>query len=153
MAGLPKRYAKMGFKKGWKAFKRAKKSYSKPKRRTATRKRKKRRKVRTMARRKKYKRRYSRGTNPTKMIMGGIAYGAGREYISNLLGGFIGNIGGGLGEYSDELVMGVVSWLAYKRGRGFIKEFGKAGLYIESSRVGSTLIGGLGNNSGGSAYV
>lgn len=34
MAGLPKKYAKMGFKEGWKAYKKAKRSRSRPKSRS-----------------------------------------------------------------------------------------------------------------------
>ena len=35
--GLPKKYAKMGFKRGWRAFKAAKRKRSSPKRRTSRR--------------------------------------------------------------------------------------------------------------------
>jgi len=37
--GLPKKYAKMGFKKGWKAFKAAKRKRSQPRRGSATKRR------------------------------------------------------------------------------------------------------------------
>jgi len=37
--GLPKKYAKMGFKKGWKAFKAAKRKRSKPRRTSASKRR------------------------------------------------------------------------------------------------------------------
>lgn len=61
MAGLPKKYAKMGFKKGWAAYRRSK---SPRRARAATPKRK----VRTMARRRYYGRRKRGGSRKHSMV-------------------------------------------------------------------------------------
>jgi hypothetical protein len=81
--GLPKKYAKMGFKRGWKAYKRSKRI------KTTTRKYKP---VRTykrrnpyMARRKKYYRR-AKSTLMNKSFIDGIISVGGKK----LLGGFLG---------------------------------------------------------------
>ncbi len=81
--GLPKKYAKMGFKKGWKAYKATKRKTStitRSRTRTTTRRR-------PMARRRKYTRRaksFAGGAGMKPLIDGaiaGIAAEAGQKFI------------------------------------------------------------------------
>jgi len=86
MAGLPKKYAKMGFKRGWAAYKRA--------RGTTRRRRTTRRKpVRTYARRRTYaprKRKVVRRTRRNKLItkpfIDGLISGGGKIVLRKVLG-------------------------------------------------------------------
>lgn len=82
--GLPKKYAKMGFKRGWAAYKRARRS---PTRKVARRNPIKRRVYRT-ARRKKYIRYARGGGGKFKPIIDGFIAGAGGEIASRFLGGY-----------------------------------------------------------------
>ena len=71
MAGLPKKYAKMGFKKGWAAYKKAKRKSSTTRRKPTKRKTAPKRRRSTVARR---KRSYSRRKKYTNIsILGDIA--------------------------------------------------------------------------------
>jgi len=71
--GLPKKYAKMGFKKGWKAYKKSK-GKSSGKKRTYSKPTKKAKRRSTMARRRYNRRRSSRKKTVT-IPVGGIAIG------------------------------------------------------------------------------
>ena len=74
--GLPKKYAKMGFKKGWKAYKKTKgKRKSSPKRKTKTKK-----KGGYVARRRRYTRRRSSRSKNINIPIGGIAIGLSAMY-------------------------------------------------------------------------
>jgi len=75
--------------------------------------------------------RSSGGLSPENTLMGGLIYGAARNKISSTLRGMV---GGGLGSVSDEVIMGVISYLAAKKGSGILRDAGKAGLAIEASR-------------------
>ena len=66
--GLPKKYAKMGFKKGWAAYKRSKNKGKRKRKSTKKRASPKRRRRSTMARRKSYRR--SRTTSVSLTDMG-----------------------------------------------------------------------------------
>jgi len=105
MAGLPKKYAKMGFKKGWAMFKKSKKSVKATKK-TA--------KVKTMAKRKSTRRKAKKAA-PSKMggFMGKfiskalpVAYGYAREPLSDLLAKSpIGKALPNLGKFGDEITI------------------------------------------------
>jgi hypothetical protein len=87
----------------------------------------------------KAKRRFSKATSkPEAVIIPAMAYGAGRQYISNLIAPVTSKIP--LGQYADEVGMGILSWYAAKKGKGIIKKVGIAGLTIESALVGQQLI-------------
>jgi len=97
--GLPKKYAKMGFKRGWKAYKASKRRTTSTRRRTPV-KRTYRRK-RPMARRRSYRRTARRaytargGMKPIlDGVIGGIAAEAGQKFIGGY-GGAIGTLGAG----------------------------------------------------------
>jgi hypothetical protein len=75
--GLPKKYAKMGFKRGWAAYKRSKRS---PIRSYAPKKRK----VRTMARRRSYKKYYRKARTfggGMKPVIDGLLVGAATGFL------------------------------------------------------------------------
>lgn len=142
MAGLPKKYAKMGFKKGWKEYKKTK-AYKRKNKSTT-------RKARTTSTTSKRSRSMAKKRMSKQMrhLTGGMAYGAVREPVSDGLRKVAGNFGlpGLAGEFTDELVMGAVSWYASKGKLPLIpkriqRNAGYAGLSIEGARVGAVLLG------------
>jgi hypothetical protein len=151
MAGLPKKYAKMGFKKGWRAYKASKKSSSKKRSATARRARPAKTRRRTMARkRKRSTRRKSMFSGVAGKVAGALLYGAIRSPVSNALKSV--PVVGGL---SDEVALGAVSWYLSRK-QGVVGQIGNAGLVIEASRLGSSLTGGLtlsGNSSSGGVDI
>lgn len=79
----------------------------------------------------------------TGAIVGAMAYGAGRQYVSDKLSNYVPNFAG---EWTDEVVMGMLSYFMAK-GKiplldkiPYSKEIGKAGLAIEAARVGAALM-------------
>ena len=86
------------------------------------------------------KRRRSKGTNPTSVIIPAVIYGAARERVSGFIAPFTARVP--LGGLADELGMGVLGFMAAKRGKGLLKKVGMAALTIESARVGSSVING-----------
>jgi hypothetical protein len=97
-------------------------------------------KVRTRTVYKKATRRKSKKENVQALIMGSLAYGAMRQKASNALSPITSKVP--LGDIADEVVMAGLSYLAMKKGKGIIKNIGKAGLTIESARIGEALING-----------
>ena len=86
--GLPKKYAKMGFKKGWQMYRKA--------RRTPVRRKTTRRKGRTMARRRTYRRTAKRAYTARggmKPIIDGLIGGVAAEAGQKFLGGYGGALG------------------------------------------------------------
>jgi len=137
MAGLPKKYAKMGFKKGWKAY-RAKKKSSSRKRASSARTRSK----KTMA--KKKTRRRTRRSSQWTPVLGAAAYGMGREWTLGRLDPLLEKVPVA-GPYLDEAAMFGLSYLLAKgkipvvKKLKFTKAVGKAGMLIEAYRVGAQL--------------
>jgi len=152
MAGLPKKYAKMGFKKGWAAFKRVKarlKNNRKGARATTIRSKPR---VRQVARRKAKKtyRRSSKGTDPKTVILPAMAYGGVREKISNMLRPVTSKIP--LGDVADEVAMGALTYYGAKKGKGMVKKIALAGFTIECARLGEAVSqGSLGTFMGGNS--
>lgn len=78
------------------------------------------------------------------IIIGGAAYGAGRQYIAKAVEPITSKIP--LGNYADNVVMGALSYFVAKGKIPLInkipmsKEIGRAGLYIESAMLGSELL-------------
>lgn len=147
MAGLPKKYAKMGFKKGWREYKKSKsKRGRKVTLRRTVKKTAKRRKTRTMARRKIVRRRKSPIGGVGKLMLGGAIYGVAREPLNTLASKvpFIGNLG-------DEVALLGVSYLLATRTKGMVRQMGRAGLMIEAYNLargtGGSLLGGLINST------
>jgi hypothetical protein len=92
--------------------------------------------------------RYGQSSNPLKVVIPAMAYGAGRNYLSNMLAPLTAKIP--LGNYSDEAVFGILGYLAAKKGKGIIKDVGVAVLTVESASLGSQLIGSVTNNNSSS---
>jgi len=134
MAGLPKKYAKMGFKKGWKAYKGTR---ARPtSRRTSTRKI---RRVSTMARRKTSRKSYGKKDifsyikKPVVGAVGVVAYEAFLSpMVSNVLGG-------------NKMVVDMIELLggAYlSKKQGILGATGKALVTLNSYQ----LVSGIANN-------
>lgn len=136
MAGLPKKYAKMGFKKGWRAFK-ASKNKRKTKRATTKRSSKV-----TKVRRK------SKFNTDLITMAGAMGYGAVREKVSNMLEPLTQKVPAG--DVSDEVAMGALSYLMMKGKIPVISKYpvmkaiGRAGFIIESARAGQYLANNVG---------
>jgi len=153
MAGLPRKYAKMGFAKGWRAYKSSKtRTKIKNTARTAG-------SVKTMARRRYKMARRSKfrsstgGNGVMKLALGGAIYGLVREPI-NQFAGKIPLIGG----FGDEVALGVISYIAATKGTGWVRNIGRAGVVIEAHNLarnmgGNLLSGFLGNTTTASTPV
>lgn len=95
---------------------------------------------------KKHHSKHSKGMGLVGTIVGGVAYGAGRQYASNALAPITAKIPAG--QYADNVVMGVLSYLVASGKIPLInkipmsREIGKAGLVIESAMIGQSIIGG-----------
>lgn len=142
--GLPKKYAKMGFKKGWAAFKRAqnqRKSKSRPKPRA---KPKAQRSVRYVAKKKKKSsRRSSNKMAGMAKYVGAGVYGALRERLSTALDPISQKVP--LGAIADEATMLGALYLGDKvigRKVPLVRDVAKAGMLIEAARIGETLARG-----------
>ena len=68
-------------------------------------------------------------------------YGAGREKVSQAVLPISQKMG--LGSYSDEVGMGILSFVVAKYTKGMLKQIGKAGLTIEAARIGSQMLSGI----------
>ena len=144
MSGLPKAYAKMGFVRGWKAYKARNKT---PTTRTkTTMARRKTRRSKGFKRSAKRSGKSSSGFGMNKLmgvVIGASIYGAGREFASNKLQPVFNKIPAG--DLADEVGMGILSYFIAKGKIPLInripysKEIGLAGLTIESARVGAYL--------------
>lgn len=156
MTGLPKSIIKKyGItKKAWSVY-RGKKTKSRSVVRVA-----KRRKVRRYKARGLFKRRRKSkglGGGITGIVIGGVAYGAGRQYISNLIAPLTSKLP--LGQYADNVAMGLVSWALATGKIPLIKkipmsrDIGKAGLAIEAAFAGQDLLGKSGTGGTGNSGV
>lgn len=138
MTGLPKKYAKMGFKQGWKAFRKARKGRTKRARAP---------KVKTMARRKR--RTYRKKNKSSGLNLGGLAkpltamgYGYIRDKVSDMIARS--SIGQKLpvSNFTDEGAMLAALYIGGKLGLNKVKyvrsviDNGKA---VEWARIGQTI--------------
>jgi hypothetical protein len=81
------------------------------------------------------------------LIGGAMAYGAGREWLSNKLAPVTNQVAGVAGQYADEVVLGAIGYLAMK-GKipvinkwGVTKDIGRAMVVIEAARIGQGALG------------
>lgn len=149
MAGLPKKYAKMGFSRGWKAYRAA----SNRSRSSEVTKKMARRKKSGSRASKKSRSKGSRQMLGLGKYVGAAIYGGVREKLSDALVPVTSKIP--LGNLSDEAGMIGVLFLAKKFAGGkvpLVKDIADAGLLIESARVGATIASGQ-LNLGGSAQA
>lgn len=91
------------------------------------------------------------------VVIGGVAYGAGRQYVSNLIAPLTSKIP--LGQYADNVGMGLLSW-ALATGKipllnkiPMSRDIGKAGLAIEAAFAGQELMGGGLSKSSSGVFV
>ena len=135
MAGLPKIYARMGFAKGWRAYKASKRTKSHPKQKINTR-------MVHMAKRRfmKAKRRSSSAGmgGLGKLALGGAIYGLAREPINSLAKNlpFVGSLG-------DEIALGLISAVMATKGSGWIKTIGRAGVVVEAHNLARSMGGNI----------
>jgi len=69
-----------------------------------------------------------------------MGYGAIRNPAANALTGMTGQFAG---QYTDEILMGVASWLLAKSGKGMIANIGRKGLVVENANIGAILTSGM----------
>ncbi len=85
------------------------------------------------------KRRSFGGSNPLmSIVLPAVAYGGVRQTLKGYAAPVSNMIP--LGENSDEALMGVAGYLLMKNTSGFLSDFGKAALYVESASVGHNII-------------
>lgn len=84
--------------------------------------------------------------NIMQIAIGGAAYGALREPVWNAVGKYIPQFAG---QWTDEATMLAASYLLAKKTSGIPRSIGKAGIYIETARLGAGLIGGVLGGSNG----
>jgi len=132
MAGLPRKYAKMGFAKGWRAYKNSKKTNIRSVKTMAKRRR------RSSARTTYSRKRSSKMGGVAGLMLGGAGYGLIREPLNQLASKvpFVGSLG-------DEVVLLGASYLMATKGSGIIRKVGRAGLVIEAHNLARNLGGGL----------
>lgn len=142
MTGLPKKYARMGFARGWRAFRASKKTKSTIKTTGESMAKRKR-----TASGKRYKKTSRKGSSLSfggaGKLLGAGLYGAGREYLSNAIAPFTSKIP--LGSVSDEVGMIAALWAGKKflgRRVPLVNDVANAGMLIEASRIGATLASG-----------
>lgn len=98
-----------------------------------------------------FKRSYSRGSsNPLKVVVPALAYGAARQHISNLAQPLTSKIP--LGSYADEAAFGLAGYFMAKKGRGMVRDIGVAMLTVEAASVGHQVINGMSGGSNGATW-
>lgn len=153
MPGLPRKYALMGFAKGWKAYRASKRGTAKvsnKKRRSAVMARR-----RTKAGKKHHFGKRGAMKNPLGFLgldlsnaLGSGIYGAGREYVSAKLQPLTSKLP--FGSYYDEAGMILALGLTRKflgNKIPMVSEVTKAGQSIEWARIGAKLAGQYGGSS------
>jgi len=129
MAGLPRKYAKMGFKRGWRAFKSSrgsKRKTSSYRKVTTTRRR-----SYKMAKKKSYRRAKGIFGNLNKPLMGAVGVVAYESLISPMIPL--------QGVAKDLLELGVGAYLSKKQ--GFLGATGKSLVVLNSYQLMSGLVG------------
>lgn len=97
----------------------------------------------TMAKKTRSKKKYSSNSNLLMVVGASMLYGAGRAKLSQLTQQYIPSFAG---QYTDEVVLGLLGWYLSKKG-GMIGAVGKSALIIESASVGNQLIAPMLNNA------
>ena len=86
------------------------------------------------------------GTSSNSLVqVDAMAYGAERQYVSNLIQPVTSMIP--LGAYAYEVGMGLVDWLIAKNVKGFIGDLARKGLVVENAHIGMQIMGGVGLSS------
>jgi len=143
MTGLPRKYARMGFAKGWRAYRASTSSQSRGRKKAAGVSMAKRRKSRSRSGFKSFAKRGGVGNSAALLQVDAMAYGALRSYASDLLKPVTSMIP--LGTLSDEVGMAALNYFVAKNTSGMARNIAMKGLVIENARVGEALVqGGLG---------
>ena len=102
-------------------------------------------KTRTVYRNVKAKKTYRRKSNSdnlTKTIIGGVVYGSVRAKMSSMIAPITAKIP--MGAYADEVGMAVFSYLVAKKvSNPTIRSIARAGLVIESAKIGQMITSGM----------
>jgi hypothetical protein len=153
MSGLPSKYAKMGFSKGWKAFRSSTKKVVSRGSNMARRKISRRyaRPVARMSRRRK-----SSGSNANVLsgvLLPAFVYGAIRPKAKELAQPLTSMLP--LGNNSDEVAFGLLGYFMHKKGSGMVKNLGSAILTVEAASLGNNIVapmvGGITTTAGASS--
>jgi hypothetical protein len=108
---------------------------------------------RSMFRAKARRSRSTGGSNPIKLVLPAMAYGVGRQYLSNMATPLTSRLGF-LGQYADEVLFGVAGWYIAKKNVFGLRKVGEAMLVVESASIGNQLAQKtLGNGSSGSSNI
>jgi hypothetical protein len=83
----------------------------------------------------------SQGIDLMGTVLAAGIYGVGREPVAGLISPVTNMLP--VGDYKDEVGMAVLSYFMAKKGKGIIRNVGKAGLTIEAYRASTSLAGGL----------
>lgn len=75
-------------------------------------------------------------------VLPAMAYGAGRQWLANAAQPITSKIP--LGNYADEALFGVGGYFLAKKGKGIVRNIGKAMLIVEAASVGNQLVGNMG---------
>ena len=90
----------------------------------------------------------SGSSNPMNVLLPAALYGATRGYIASAISPLTSKIP--VGNYGDELVLGLAGYFMAKKGSGFIKNTGMAILTVEAASLGNQLAGTIGGSSSSS---
>ena len=130
MSGLPKKYAKMGFKKGWRAYKSQNRTVKTPTRRSSK-----------MAKKKTYRRAKSRSRGiAAGLNVGAMIYGGLRQKASMALKPLTSKVP--LGTIGDEVVMLAGAHFLGKRASGLTKQIADSAKTVELARIGEAIADG-----------
>jgi len=100
----------------------------------------------------KVRRSVKTGSKPEDFLLPAALYGAARGPVVNLISPLTSKMP--LGGYEDEVVLGLASYFAAKKGTGFVKKLGYAGLCVEAASAASGLTAGFtGSASKGSNSI
>jgi hypothetical protein len=94
---------------------------------------------------KRYGRKAVTSSNPIKVILPAMAYGAGRNWLTQIATPITSKIP--LGNYADEVAFGLLGYYIAKKNPMGLKNVGLAILTVESASVGNQLVGQFGAGS------
>jgi hypothetical protein len=72
----------------------------------------------------------------SKLMIGGVTYGAIRPFISDKLSSMVPNM---FGQFGDEVLMGLIAMFARKKLTGVGRDIATSALAVESARLGETI--------------
>lgn len=91
------------------------------------------------------------GGSDSLVQLDAMAYGAGRQYLANLIAPVTSSVP--LGNFAEPVTLGVVDWFIAKNFKGFIGDIAKKGLIIENAAVGAQVLNTGMSVSSGNGWV